>query len=88
MKITVQAKPKSKQAFVRQLDATHFIVAVHDPPVDGKANRAIISALADYLRKPRSDIRITSGEISRTKIVDVPLSAKELENLVVQKKLF
>lgn len=87
MKITVQAKPKSKKEFVRQIDATRFIIAVHDLPVDGKANRAIITALADYLRKPRSHIHITSGETSRTKIVDVPLSAEELENLVVQKRL-
>lgn len=87
MRIYVQAKPKSKKEYVKQIDTTHYIVAVNEPPVDGKANRAIIQALADYFHRPQSQIQIVNGEASRTKIVEVPLSIAELEDVVVQKRL-
>lgn len=87
MRIYLQAKPKSKKEYIKQIDATHYTVAVNEPPVDGKANRAIIQILANYFHRPRSQIQIVHGETSRTKIVEVPLSTAELEDLIVQKRL-
>lgn len=87
MKIYVQAKPKSKKRYVKQINAARYTVAVKEPPVDGKANLAIIQSLADYFHIHRSQIRIVHGESARTKIVEMPLSAGELDELVVQKRL-
>ena len=45
MILYVKAKPKSKKEFIKQIDETHFVVAVHEPPEDGKANEAIRKSL-------------------------------------------
>ena len=40
------------------------------PPVDGKANAALLKFLAKLLKCPKSSISIVSGESSRDKILE------------------
>jgi len=42
------------------------------PPVDGKANKALVEFLAKELGVPRSGVRIGKGATSRLKVVVVP----------------
>ncbi len=49
-----------------------LICRVTAPPVDGKANAALIKLLADEFRIPKSRIRIIQGESSREKLVELP----------------
>ncbi|MEK7195251.1 MAG: DUF167 domain-containing protein [Patescibacteria group bacterium] len=65
MRIFIKAKPKRKKKEVRKIKNTHFIVSVKEAPADGKANRAIERAIAEYLRIPASRVRIVSGRTSR-----------------------
>jgi uncharacterized protein (TIGR00251 family) len=46
-------------------------VAVTAPPVDGKANAAVVEALAAALGVPRGAIEIVRGESGRRKTVRV-----------------
>ena len=46
-------------------------VALAAPPVDGRANEALIAYLAGVLDVARSDIAITAGEQSRNKRVRI-----------------
>lgn len=46
-------------------------VAVAAPPVEGKANEALIRFFAELLEVPRSAVGIVSGESSRNKVVQV-----------------
>ena len=71
MKIYITAKAGSRKEYVRQIDDTHFTVAVNEPPVDGKANRAIIRALAEYFQKSPSQLEIISGETAKRKTIVV-----------------
>jgi uncharacterized protein len=41
------------------------------PPVDGRANAALIRLLAGRLNVPKSAVRIVAGEKSRTKRVEI-----------------
>jgi uncharacterized protein (TIGR00251 family) len=41
------------------------------PPVDGKANQALITFLAKTLGVPRNTVTILRGEKSRVKVVEV-----------------
>ena len=41
-------------------------------PVDGAANDAVIRALVEHFRVPKSQIKIVRGETSRNKIVELP----------------
>jgi len=43
-------------------------------PADNAANEAVIRAMADALRVPKSLIRIVRGATARTKVIEVPLS--------------
>jgi uncharacterized protein (TIGR00251 family) len=46
-------------------------VAVAAPPVEGKANEALIRFFSDLLEVPRSSVEIVSGGSSRNKVVRV-----------------
>jgi uncharacterized protein (TIGR00251 family) len=46
-------------------------VSVNAPPVDGKANEAVIRVLASALAVPRSNIEILRGETGRRKTVRI-----------------
>lgn len=67
----MRVKPGSKKESVEKLDETHYTVAVHEPPVEGKANKAVEWALADYFGVSRSSVEIVSGLTSKIKVVEV-----------------
>ncbi|MEK7076301.1 MAG: DUF167 domain-containing protein [Patescibacteria group bacterium] len=69
MKINVKAKPDSNENKIEKIDDLNFIVSVKDPPVQGRANRAIIKMLSEYFHTP--NIRIISGYISRNKTIEI-----------------
>jgi uncharacterized protein (TIGR00251 family) len=46
-------------------------VSVNAPPVDGKANEAVIRVLAEALGAPRSAVEILRGETGRRKTVRI-----------------
>lgn len=71
MKIFVTAKPGAKEERVEKSDETHFVVSVKEPPVQGKANRAILKALAAHFRVSISCVSIVSGYTGRQKIIEV-----------------
>ena len=71
MRIFVKAKPGAKETRVKAQDATHFNIAVVEPAQDGKANRAIVKALAQHLDIAPSRITIISGVAARQKLVEI-----------------
>lgn len=71
VKIFVKAKPGAGENRVDKIDDRNFIVSVKEPPVQGRANRAIIRILAEYFNISLSRIHIVSGHVSRQKIVEV-----------------
>jgi hypothetical protein len=46
-------------------------LAITAPPVDGKANQAVIEYLSDFFRVPKSSITIVSGETGRNKLIAI-----------------
>lgn len=85
MKIIVKAKPNSKKVFVQKITQPTLLdeetqtkfdvykVAIKEPPVEGKANRAIIKALAEYFDVAPSLVSLASGPTSREKIFEIDL---------------
>ncbi len=71
MKISVKVKPGSKKEGVTKVDDSHWIVSVKEPPVEGKANEAIIRLLSDYLHIPKSHIQILKGGRSKNKVIEI-----------------
>lgn len=73
MGIHVLAKTKSAQTGVAKLQDGTLEVRVHESPIDGKANDAIISELSEYLKIPKSGIRLVRGQRSKQKTFDILL---------------
>jgi hypothetical protein len=48
-----------------------FKIALAAPPVEGRANEALVAYLADTLDVPRSAVEIIAGQQSRNKVVRV-----------------
>ena len=71
MRITVRVKPNSKVEKIEKVSDTEFIVRVQAPPLEGRANKAVIEALHNYFRIPRSRIRIAHGEAGKVKYIDI-----------------
>jgi hypothetical protein len=46
-------------------------LAITAPPVDGKANQAVIEYLSDLFRVPKSSVVIVSGETGRNKVIAI-----------------
>ena len=70
-KIFVKANPNSKKEFVKKISETNFVVAVKELPIKGKANQAIVKALADFMGIAPSRLKIISGAASRQKIIEI-----------------
>ena len=71
MRINVKARPNAKEEKVEKLDESSFVVSVKEPPVQGKANRAIINALAMYFGIASARVKIVSGWSSRQKVIEI-----------------
>jgi uncharacterized protein len=69
--IGVRLKPGAKREKIVSIDEREICVAVAAPPVDGKANKALIEFLARVLDAPKSSITILRGQTSRTKLVEI-----------------
>lgn len=71
MRISVKAKPNAKENKVEKIDESNFVISVKKPPIQGRANEAIINALAEFLGISKFQIKIISGWTSRQKVIEV-----------------
>lgn len=75
--LTVHVQPGAKTTEVVGLHGDALKIRLAAPPVDGKANAALIDFLAGRLGVPKSAIELKSGQTSRRKqlAVDAPIEA-------------
>ena len=73
MKVTIIAHPNAKMERVEKDLLGELHVYVKQPPLEGKANRAIEEALADYFQVKKSEVFIESGMKGKRKVVSVLL---------------
>jgi uncharacterized protein len=73
LKIFVKARPSAREEKVEKISETNFIVWIKKPPVKGKANKAIIKALAEYFDIAPSGVVLVAGSSSRQKVFEILL---------------
>lgn len=71
MKLTVTVKPNARKESVEQIDEHHFIVKVHAPPHEGKANDRLLKLLAQHLKISPIRLSIKKGHSSKKKLVEI-----------------
>lgn len=78
-RITVRVIPNASKSEVVGREASVWKIRLAAPPVDGKANEALIRFLADVLDLAPSEIEIAKGHSSKTKMVDIPMVKEDIE---------
>lgn len=71
MKIIIKAKPGAREDKIEKVDEANYIVHVQAPPIDGKANAAIVKLLASHFDVSQSLVEIISGHMARVKVVEI-----------------
>ena len=79
LKLYVQ--PGARQTEVVGICGEELKIKLVAPPVDGKANRALVEFLAKRFNVPRKNIVLKRGEQSRHKVVEVCRSSNGSEVL-------
>jgi len=69
--VAVRVHPGAKKNGVTGTHAGAVKIALTAPPVDGKANDALIAFLAEALRLPRARITLVAGATRRTKTIRI-----------------
>jgi uncharacterized protein len=67
----VKVKPNAKSHRLEEQPDGSFIAHVKVPPVDGKANQALIELVATWFGVSKSHVRIKLGHTSRNKVVEI-----------------
>lgn len=73
MKKQIKVKPNSSQQKITEMPDGSLIVHLKSPPVDGKANRELISLLSEKYHLAKSKITIKSGLNGRNKLVELEM---------------
>jgi uncharacterized protein len=69
--LRVKVKPNSRvEEFAALADGT-WEARVKAPPVDGKANAALIALVAGHFKVRKAQVRIKSGASARFKLVQI-----------------
>lgn len=71
VQILVRAQPGAKRSVIVGLLGDRVKVAVQAPPVDGKANAALLAFFAELLDLPKQAVTLGAGQTSRDKRIDV-----------------
>ena len=85
--VTFQVKvhPRAKKDALTGVHGDALKLALTAPPVEGRANNAVVEFFADLLRLPRSSVTIAAGQTSRNKVVRITgVTAAALEQHLSQ----
>jgi uncharacterized protein (TIGR00251 family) len=70
--LAVRAQPGAKKTaiigVIGEGQAAELKIAVQAPPVEGRANSALIRFLAEKLGLPKNRVELTTGELSKNKV--------------------
>lgn len=76
--LKIHLQPNAKRNEICGIyDDEYIKIAITTPPIDGKANEALIKFLSKELKIPKSNIIITKGLTSKNKTLEIT-SEKEI----------
>lgn len=83
----VKVIPRAKREEIVGVENDAVKIRLNAPPVEGRANEALVKFLARALDVPRANVEIVRGETSRTKVVRVRnMTAARMSELLVTAK--
>jgi uncharacterized protein len=80
----VRVQPRASKNEVAGVMEGALKIRLQAPAVEDRANRALCAFLAELLKRPKSAVRLLSGERSRTKRVEIfGVTTREIEALAL-----
>lgn len=80
VRIQVHVQPGASRSEVAGLHGDRIRLRIQSPPVDGRANAAVVAWVARQLGVPRRAVSLVRGEKSREKTVEVSgVTVEEVE---------
>ena len=76
--LRVSVSPNARRTAAEGLHDGTLRIRLAAPPVDGKANDALVAWLAAALDLPRRAVRLVGGQASRRKLLEVDADAAQL----------
>jgi uncharacterized protein (TIGR00251 family) len=67
----VKVHPRARKNAITGTVGDALKLALTTPPVDGRANDAVVEFFADFFQIPRASVTIASGASSRNKVVRI-----------------
>ena len=81
--LSLHVQPGAKKSECAELHGEALKIRLAAPPVDGKANEALLRFLAQRLAIPRQQISLKSGQTSRQKVIEIEsVTAERLATLL------
>lgn len=77
--LTLHIQPGAKRTEIAGPHGDALKVRLQAPPVDGKANAALLDFLAKRIGLARSSVTLISGQASRRKVVEIAENVVDLE---------
>lgn len=74
VEITILVKPNAKKTAILGISEQGLLISLHAKPHQGAANKELVSYLSKFLRVPKTQIILQSGEKSRYKRIMLPLT--------------
>jgi len=69
--LRLKVKPGSREEALIELDDGSWLARVKAPPVDGKANAAVVALVARHFGLRKAQVQIRSGASGRSKLVQL-----------------
>lgn len=84
MRLTPKARRDRIEGAVQEADGqTSLKIAVSAPPIDGKANAALVALVASSLGVTKSSVRVAAGASGRRKLLFIAGDAADMRARLV-----
>ena len=79
----IKVVPRARKNEIAGIEGDAVKIRLNAPPVEGKANAALIAFLAEWLAIRRAQVEIVTGETARRKVVRVRgVPARQIEEKI------
>ncbi|CAH1905239.1 conserved hypothetical protein [Candidatus Nitrotoga sp. HW29] len=86
--LILHVQPGAKRSEVIGLHGDALKIRLAAPPIEGRANEALLRFIADNFNVPLRNVELKQGTLSRHKVVLVNGSTLEPESLLISENFF
>ncbi|MES2353524.1 MAG: DUF167 domain-containing protein [Pseudomonadota bacterium] len=80
--LSIHTQPGAKNSQILGLHGAALKIRIAAPPVEGKANAALIAFIAEIFDVPIKQVRLLRGESARQKVLEITGSKKHPSTLI------